>query len=333
MTKKKISVVIPVFNEREILPLLFERLEGIETRHPEYRWEFIFANDGSSDGSDELLRRQGALKPNYCAIHFSKNFGHQIAVTAGMDYADGDAVALIDADLQDPPEIIVEMIKLWEKGYAIVYGKRRSRAGETFLKKKTAALFYRILSIMTDTDIPVDTGDFRLMDRKVIEVVRQMRESHRFVRGIVAWTGFSSIAYEYDRHCRPAGETKYPLKKMLKFAVDAVLSFSNLPLRIASYIGWLATLLGVLGILTVLYLRLFTVWTVPGISAVLVSVIFIGGVQLTILGIVGEYIGRMFTEMKGRPLYVVKGTDNIDLAGHSKKVEPHVFVPRERQLS
>ena len=310
--KKTVSVIIPVFNEEKVLHLLFPRLHGLEKKHADYMWEFVFVNDGSCDRSSLILKEQAARRPNYRCLHFSRNFGHQRAVTAGLDHAKGEVVAILDADLQDPPEVLGEMIRYWEKGYSIVYGKRRRRAGESLFKKKSAEIFYRLLSCLTDTEIPVDTGDFRLMDRKVVETLRGMHESSRFIRGLVAWTGFSSYAYEYDRQPRAAGETKYPLKKMIKFATDAILSFSNLPLRIASYLGWVITGLGLVGIVVVVYLKIFTNQTVPGISAVLVSVIFFGGIQLTILGVVGEYVGRIFDEVKGRPLYIIGDSDNLD---------------------
>lgn len=307
----KVSLIIPVYNEEATLPILFQRLWKLEKENSSVSWEFIFVNDGSRDGSENILKEVSSQRQNCCVINFSKNFGHQIAVTAGMDHATGDAVGLIDADLQDPPEVIVRMIELWRAGYYIVYGKRRSREGETYFKKKTAELFYKLIARLTKNEIPVDTGDFRLMDRKVVDVMKEMRESNRFVRGLVAWTGFSSVACEYDRKARVAGETKYPFKKMLKFATDAILSFSDFPLKLASYIGWMTTLIGFLSSLLIIYLKLFTALTVPGISAVLVAIIFFGGIQLSILGIVGEYLARVFTETKGRPLYIVRSTMNI----------------------
>lgn len=310
--KKLISVVIPVYNEEETLPFLFQRLENLEKSNPAYRWEFLFVNDGSRDGSEKVLRERAARFSHYVCLHFSKNFGHQMAVTAGLDHASGDAVGIIDADLQDPPEAFGEMARHWEDGYAIVYGKRRTRAGETFFKKKSAALFYRILSRLTNAQIPVDTGDFRLIDRKVVETLKHMRESHRFIRGLVAWTGYPSLAFEYDRAQRVAGETKYPLKKMIKFASDAILSFSNMPLRLASYIGWTTTGLGLLGIIALLFLKIFTDRAIPGFTTVLVSVIFFGGIQLAILGVIGEYLGLIFDETKRRPLYIIRHRDNIE---------------------
>lgn len=309
-----ITVVIPAFNEEETLPALFARLDQLAQRGSEYRWEFLFVNDGSRDRTEVLLKQQALRDPRVRAIHFSRNFGHQMAVTAGLDYASGDAVAVIDADLQDPPEAILEMAALWQQGHHVVYGQRRSREGESWFKRQSAALFYRTLARLTKENIPLDAGDFRLMDRQVVDVVRTLRESHRFVRGIVASVGFSSVPLVYDRHARFAGTTKYPLKKMLRFAADAILSFSNVPLRVASYLGWITTLLGMVGIAVIVGLKLFTDHTVPGISAVLVAIIFFGGVQLTMLGIMGEYIGRIFDETKRRPLYVVRECTNCDAA-------------------
>lgn len=307
-----ISIVIPVYNEEESLPHLFERLDRLEANNPDYRWEFVLVNDGSRDRSEAILRDRTNERKNYAVIHLSKNFGHQNAVTAGMDFARGDAVAIIDADLQDPPEVIAEMLPLWQQGYGIVYGKRRSRSGEGFLKKFTSKVFYRTLAKLTNTDIPLDTGDFRLMDRKVVDVVSSMRESHRFIRGIVAWTGFRSIPLLYDRQSRVAGKTKYPVRKLIRFASDAIFSFSDLPLRFASYLGLMATFIGFVGLIAVVSLRLFTDLMVPAASTLLATIIFFGGVQLSILGIIGAYVGRTFTESKGRPLYIAKELNNIE---------------------
>lgn len=307
---KLISVVIPVFNEEECLPALFKRLDALEKDAGLYRWEFIFVNDGSSDKSESMLKEKAGARQNYVSIHLSRNFGHQFAITAGLDYADGDAVAIIDADLQDPPEAIIDMLGLWEKGYPIVYGKRRSRCGENALKKWTSSLFYRILSRLTDVDIPLDTGDFRLIDKKVADIVKSMRESHRFLRGMIAWTGFYSVAYEYDRQPRMAGKTKFSFGKMIRFALNAIFSFSEIPLRMASYLGLFVIFLAVLGILFILYLRLFTTITIPGISTVLILIMFFGGIQLLVLGIIGEYVGRIFDGNKKRPLYLIKDINN-----------------------
>jgi len=244
-------------------------------------------------------------------ISLSRNFGHQIAITAGIDLASGDYVAVIDGDLQDPPELIADMYRKALTGFDVVYGKRLKRAGETIFKKVTAAAFYRFLNYMCEIDIPTDTGDFRLMSRKVVDAFKQMRERHRFVRGMVPWLGFKSAPLEYDRAERFAGETKYPLSKMLAFATNAILSFSSKPLTMAIRLGFLTIFVGLIGATYMLYLKLFTSIPVPGLTAVLLSIVLFSGVQILLIGIVGEYISRIFEESKGRPLYLVAETINI----------------------
>jgi dolichol-phosphate mannosyltransferase len=273
--------------------------------------EFIFVDDGSVDSSLDILKVYSEKDKSIKILSFSRNFGHQIAITAGIDIALGDYVAVIDADLQDPPELIIDMYRMALKGYDIVYGKRRSRAGESAFKKLTALWFYRLLNYMCEVDIPVDTGDFRLMSKRVVEAFKKLRERHRFVRGMVPWLGYKSIALEYDRAERFAGETKYPLRKMVSFATNAILSFSSKPLTIAANLGFLAILAGLLGGLYMLYLKLFTSIAVPGITAVLLAIVFFSGVQLLLIGILGEYIARIFEEIKERPLYLVAESINI----------------------
>ncbi|AMV18180.1 glycosyltransferase family 2 protein [Planctomyces sp. SH-PL14] len=306
-----LTVVIPVFNEEDCLPALLQRVLAIQSRMPNCRLELLFVNDGSVDRTGVLLEEAAAAHCHVKVVQFSRNFGHQAAVTAGIDHADGDFVCIIDADLQDPPEVIPDMLALALEGHDLVYGKRRSRSGETLFKKATAAIFYRMLRRICRVDIPADAGDFRLMSRSVVLAVRQMRETHRFIRGMVAWVGFKSAPYVYDRQERHAGTTKYPLFKMVRFATDAILSFSNLPLRISTYLGLGMTTLTLFGMVLVACLRLFTPWTVPGISAVLFVVLLIGGVQFLILGIMGEYISRIFEQDKDRPLYLIATTSNL----------------------
>lgn len=310
--KPLLSVVIPVFNEEESLPETVRRLKAMgEKLLPDTDLELLFVDDGSKDNSLAILKGMAARQPNIKVIAFSRNFGHQIAITAGIDLAVGDYVAVIDADLQDPPELIETMYRLAQTGYDVVYGKRRSRAGETLFKRASAAAFYRLFSYMCEMDIPTDTGDFRLMSRRVVEAFKQLRERHRFVRGMIPWVGFRSAPLEYDRDERFAGETKYPLRKMLAFATNAILSFSKKPLTLAIRLGFMTILVGVILGLYVLYLKLFTSIPVPGITAVLLSIVVFSGVQIMLIGIVGEYIARIFEEVKGRPLYLVAETVNL----------------------
>jgi len=311
MESVRFSVVIPVFNEEEVLPETYRRLTGVmeELSEP---YELIFVNDGSKDRSPEILDDLARKDPRVRVIHFSRNFGHQAAITAGMDYARGEAVIVIDADLQDPPEVIPEMVAKWREGYEVVYGKRAKREGETFFKRFTASFFYRFLRAMTDIDIPLDTGDFRLMDRKVVEVMRLLREKNRFIRGLVAWVGFRQAALEYVRHRRFAGTTKYPLRKMLKLAWDGITAFSNKPLKIAAYLGFALSFLSFVYLLVIVVAKLLGKSTVPGWASLAVINLFFSGIILIILGIMGEYIGRIYDEAKNRPLYIVDRTRGVD---------------------
>jgi dolichol-phosphate mannosyltransferase len=309
-----LDIVVPIFNEEDCLPELFARLETIRGAHPQYKVTYIFVNDGSRDRSSGMLTELALSHPHVKVIHFSRNFGHQAAITAGMDIARADAVAIIDADLQDPPELIPEMVARMAEGYEIVYGKRRSRPGESSFKLLTAKMFYRFLSKVLKVDIPEDTGDFRVISSKVVRTLRGMRENHRFIRGLIPWTGFRSTEFLYDRSARYAGTTKFSVSKMMRFALDAIFSFSRYPLRIAIVLGLIITVVGFsLGILVV-FLRLCTTYTVPGISAVLVAVFIFGGVQSFLLGICGEYIGRIYEQIKHRPLYVVDAYLNHELS-------------------
>ncbi len=307
--KPKYSVIVPVFNEIDCLEPLHSRMEAVmeQTGEP---WEFILVDDGSTDGSpgkmDELARQDNRIR----VIHFARNFGHQIAVTAGMDHALGEAVVIIDADLQDPPEVILELIQKWKEGYEVVYAVRKNREGETWFKTKTASLFYRVIYKITDVKIPLDTGDFRLIDRKVLSVMNTMREKHRFLRGMSAWIGYKQIGVPYDRASRFAGSTKYPLKKMIRLAWNAITGFSYVPLQIAMYLGFIVAGISILLIPVVILIRLTTGRELLGQTTTLISTLFLGGVQLICLGILGEYLGRIYDEVKNRPLYVIREISN-----------------------
>ncbi len=301
------SVVAPVYNEVGNIRELHRRISEVmqQTGEP---WELLMVDDGSTDGSAEVMQEVFAQDPEHVrVVRFARNFGHQIAVTAGMDYAAGQAVILIDADLQDPPEVILDLIAKWREGYEVVYAVRAKREGETWFKRFTASLFYRLLYRITDVNIPLDTGDFRLMDRRVVEAVRAMREHHRFIRGMVSWVGFRQTGVEYVRRERFSGQTKYPLRKMLRFAWDGITGFSYLPLQMATYLGFIIAALSVPAILVVVYLRAFTdARPLEGQATTLIVVLFLGSIQLICLGIIGEYLGRIYNEVKGRPLYIVR---------------------------
>ena len=311
--KPLISIVIPCMNEELVVRETARQLLSVLTT-PDLQFELIFVDDGSKDQTPDILRELQLADSRVRAVRLSRNFGHQVAITAGLEHASGDAVAVIDADLQDPPEVLLEFVAKWLDGYDVVYGVRTEREGETAFKLWTAKMFYRLIGQLSDTEIPLDTGDFRLMDRRVVDALLSMPERDRFVRGMVSWLGFSQVSVPYRRSARFAGETKYPLFKMMKFATDGIVSFSILPLRLATWIGFLASGLSVLGIVVVLLERYFGVLgLVKGWSSTVIAVLFIGGVQLVCLGIIGEYVGRIYGETKRRPLYVVRermGFDN-----------------------
>jgi dolichol-phosphate mannosyltransferase len=318
MTSPTLTVVAPIFNELENIPELYQRVRDVMDRTGE-PWELILTDDGSTDGSTEVIRKLAENDPRVQPVIFARNFGHQIAVTAGVDYSRGDAVIIIDADLQDPPEVILDLIAKWREGYEVVYAVREERQGETWFKRTTATLFYRLIYRITDVKIPLDTGDFRLMDRKVVRVMQQMREKHRFLRGMSAWVGFRQIGVAYKRQPRYAGETKYPFKKMFKLALNAITSFSYFPLQVATFIGFIAAGLSVLAIPVVAILRLITGTALLGQATTLIIVLFLGGVQLISLGIIGEYIGRIYDEAKNRPLYIVAEAPEDPPNGIEKK--------------
>lgn len=305
MTHPVFSIIAPNYNETGSLPELYRRIKEVMETTGE-TWELILVDDGSTDGSTEMIRELAKQDPRVRPVIFARNFGHQLAVTAGLDYSRGQAVVIIDADLQDPPELIPEMIAKWREGYEVVYAVRSEREGETWFKLFTASLFYRLIYKITDVDIPRDTGDFRLLDRKVVNVLGKMRERHRFLRGMSVWVGFRQIGVTYRRAARFAGETKYPLKKMLRFASDAITGFSYFPLQIATYMGFLSAGISILAIPVVVVTRLVGHHAFFGQATTLIAVLFLGGVQLISLGILGEYIGRLYDEAKGRPLYIVR---------------------------
>jgi polyisoprenyl-phosphate glycosyltransferase len=299
------SIVAPIYNEIDNLPELHRRIKEVMDTSGE-TWELILIDDGSTDGSTEKIRELAKKNQAIRPVIFARNFGHQVAITAGWDYARGDAIVIIDADLQDPPEVILELAKKWKEGYEVVYAVRSEREGESWFKKFTASLFYRIIYRITDVKIPVDTGDFRLMDRKVVNVLKQMKERHRFPRGMSAWVGFKQIGVSYKRAARVAGVTKYPFNKMLRLALNAITSFSYFPLQVATFFGFLSAGLSILAIPIVAILRLAGSHFFEGQTTTLISVLFLGGVQLISLGILGEYVGRLYDEAKGRPLYIVR---------------------------
>jgi polyisoprenyl-phosphate glycosyltransferase len=303
-----LSIVVPMYFEQDVAMECHRRLMGV--LDGKYDFELLYVDDGSKDRTLPILREFASGDPRVKVISFSRNFGHQLAVTAGVDNARGDAVVIIDADLQDPPELIPEMVRLWQEGWEVVYAKRKKRKGDSVLKRLTAKAFYRILNMLTDIEIPQDTGDYRLMDRKVADAFRRMPERSRFIRGMVAWLGFKQTPIEFERDARFAGETKYPLKKMLKLASNGILSFSTKPLRLVMHLGLLAVLVS-LGLLIYAIIAKATGNADTGWTSLMVTVTFLGGVQLISVGVLGQYLARMFEESKCRPLYVVSETMNI----------------------
>jgi glycosyltransferase involved in cell wall biosynthesis len=299
------SIIAPIFNEKENLSELHRRVAEVMDSTGE-SWELILVDDGSSDSSTDMIRELAKKDKHIRPVIFARNFGHQVAVTAGLDYSRGDAVVIIDADLQDPPELILELAKKWKDGYEVVFAVRAEREGESWFKLWTASLFYRIIYRITDVKIPLDTGDFRLMDRKVVNVMNKMRERYRFLRGMSAWVGFKQIGVEYKRAARVAGETKYPFRKMFRLAINAVTGFSYFPLQVATFFGFVSAGIAILAMPVVIYLRASGSQAFFGQASTLLAVLFLGGVQLISLGILGEYVGRLYDEAKGRPLYIVR---------------------------
>ena len=302
-----VSIVVPCYNEEGVIAETHRRLSQVLNAQTDLEVEILYVDDGSRDKTWSILQTlPSTSNVTVRALTLSRNFGHQLAVSAGIERATGDAVVLIDADLQDPPEVVPEMIREWQSGWDVVYGVRTERDGESAFKRATAAMFYRLINKLSEVPIPVDTGDFRLMDRKVVNALMAMPEHDRFIRGMVSWLGFRQKPLPYKRDARWAGETKYPLSKMVKFALTAISSFSTSPLKIASWVGFAASGVAVLGMLYVLGLRLFTSTWVEGWTALMLAVLLIGGIQLLVLGIMGEYIGRIYGESKRRPLFLIR---------------------------
>ncbi|NLB72322.1 MAG: glycosyltransferase family 2 protein [Chloroflexi bacterium] len=304
MSEPTFTVIAPIYNELENLPLLYSRVKEVMDQTGE-AWELILVDDGSTDGSTDIIRDLAAQDERVRPVIFARNFGHQIAVTAGMDYSRGQAVTIIDADLQDPPEVILDLIEKWREGYQIVYAVRSEREGESWFKLTTASLFYKLIFKITDVKIPLNTGDFRLIDRKALNIMNNMRERNRFLRGMGAWVGFKQIGVEYKRHARHAGETHYPLRKMMQLALNAITGFSTYPLKLITTSGII--LVGLSLVLLVIYLILAIANKIDltYVLATWLTLIFLSGILLVGMGILGEYIGRLYDEAKGRPLYIV----------------------------
>ena len=315
-----LSVIVPCFNEAAVIEHTHARLEAA-LRAITADFEIIYVDDGSRDRTAELLHGIQQAHPEVRVLRLSRNFGHQIAVSAGLDYASGDAVVLIDADLQDPPEVIADMVAKWREGFHVVYGQRSERAGETRFKLWTARAFYRLINRLSEVPIPLDTGDFRLMDRAVVEALRRMREKHRMLRAMTSWVGFKQIAVPYERAERFAGESKYPLRKMLGFALDGIISFSAIPLKVVTMVGFTFSGLSVIGILYALVMRLLTNNWVTGWTLIFITMLLIGGLQFIFLGVMGEYIGRIYSEAKDRPLFLIMEELGFDEAAAAKPGE------------
>lgn len=305
-----ISLVVPILNESKVIGEFYNRASRVLDSLDDMDYEIIFVDDGSCDDSYRQLSELASDDIHVRVVKLSRNFGHQVAITAGLDYARGDCIVVIDADLQDPPEVITDMVAKWREGYDVVYGERLDREGETYLKLLTARVFYRVLASMVRIEIPTNVGDFRLLGHRAAEQLMRMREKDRYVRGLVSWLGFKQTGVSYHRDKRYAGETKYPYRKMVKFALDGITSFSTVPLKLATWLGYAASLLAFLYLTTVFVQKAMGI-TVPGFATIMVSILFLGGVQLICLGIIGEYIGRIFNEVKPRPMYVVDECVNL----------------------
>lgn len=312
-TPQLLSLVVPVFNEAEGIRMFHERAIAVLRNLPGMDYELVYVDDGSKDGSFDILTTFSQADHKVKVVKFSRNFGHQIAITAGLDHAHGDAVVFIDADLQDPPELILELISKWREGNDVVYARRAQRAGETAFKLWTASVFYRLLRSMANIDIPPDVGDFRLISARVADQLRAMREKDRFIRGLVSWVGFKQDFILYNRDERVAGVTKYPLRKMIKFALDGLTSFSTAPLRLATWMGYGTSALAFLYLIAV-FVQVALGMTVEGWATIMVALLFLGGVQLVCLGILGEYLGRIFNEVKPRPVYIVETVAQLSSA-------------------
>lgn len=304
--KKLISILIPAYNEEEVLDMLYDRLDKLARENDDYNFEFMFVNDGSRDGTLDILKAYAERDERVAYINLSRNFGKEVAMIAGFDHVKGDAMVIIDADLQDPPELIPEMIKYWEEGYDDVYARRRSREGETLVKKKTSTWYYHLLQKSTRIPIQRDTGDFRLLNRRAIDALKEFRESERYTKGMFSWIGFKKKEILYDRDPRAAGTTKWNYSKLVDLAIDGITSFTTAPLRISTFVGATVSFVAFIYILYLLIRPLFGVPTGGGYSSIMAAILFLGGVQLLSLGVIGEYIGRIFNETKRRPLYFVE---------------------------
>lgn len=317
-----ISIILPCLDEEAVLGETLARLGRVAASQTDCRFEFVFVDDGSRDQTPVILANAAAADSRIRVLRFARNFGQQIAVSAGIEVAAGDAVVLMDADLQDPPEVVAQMIARWRDGFDVVYGTRASRRADSLVKRVTARMFYATINRLSEVPIPSDTGDFRLMSRQVVDVLRQMPERHRFIRGMVSWVGFRQTAIPYDRPERFAGTTKYPLRKMLRFAADGILSFSIKPLQLSIALGLIAAALALVGIAYALFMRIFTSTWVEGWTGLMIAVLFMGGVQLLCLGILGEYVGRIYSEVKRRPLYVVAERIGFDETPSAPLTDP-----------
>lgn len=311
MTKPVFTIVSPIYNEIGNIEVLYKRIAEVMEQTGE-SWELVLVDDGSRDASADKMRELATADARVRPVIFARNFGQQAAVKAGLDYSRGDAVVVIDADLQDPPEVILELIERWREGYEVIYAQRTSRKGESFLKRLSAKIFYRTINSITDIDMPLDTGFFRLLDRRVVDVLNEMPERHRFFRGLSVWVGFKQIAVPYERHARVAGETNYTLKKMINLAVTAITGFSFFPLQLAMYMGFISAGISVIAIPIVVIMRLMGAQFFEGQTTTLIFVLFFGGVQLISLGILGEYIGRLYDEVRGRPMYLTSEAPEMD---------------------
>ena len=309
---KKISVVIPMYFEEEVVNECYNRTKSVLEGLEDYEYEIIFVNDGSQDKTMEMLEEIAKDNKNVKVISFSRNFGHQAAVTCGLKFTTGDAVAIMDADMQDPPEVILDMIKFWEDGNEVIYAKRKTRKGETRFKLFTAKMFYKVLNGLSDVEIPKDTGDFRLADKKVIDVINSLPEHNKFLRGLFSWVGFKQIPFEYERKERFAGKTKYPLKKMLKLASDGITSFSTKPLKVLGALGIISIIVSIILLIYAIISYVFKLNSLtPGWTSLMVTITFLGGMQLLSIWLISEYIGKIYDESKGRPEYIIDKTINI----------------------
>ncbi|OGL34602.1 glycosyltransferase [Candidatus Saccharibacteria bacterium RIFCSPHIGHO2_12_FULL_47_16b] len=314
--KKLISYIFPIYNEYGNIDHLYKTMKELLNQNNKYDYEMIFVNDGSQDNSLEKLLQLQKVDERVTVINFARNFGHQVAVTAGLDHVNGDAVIIMDSDMQDPPHVSFDLVKKWEEGYDVVYAQRRSRR-DSILKRITANVFYRLLDKLADVDIPRNTGDFRLLDRRVVKQLNKFREHNRFLRGLVSYVGFKQTGVLFDRDKRLSGKTGYPLKRMVKFAIDGLLGFSWTPIRLITKLGYFISLLSFIGIIYAIAMKFLRPdVTVPGWTFIVISILFIGGIQLVTLGVLGNYIGRIYTESQNRPLYII---ENVYRSNKSRK--------------